>query len=233
MAERHPSADAARTRAPHGCSIEYRVTPEGASLRFPRAGLRRINKVLPFAAVLWTAMVLFLTLGFVRGSRADASAFSVVGLLIFIVGFWGTEVGLLLATAHAVGRQGRIDLSADRLVIETSGQLGRRRMDEPWNAIRDVAVFAVGSGPVSLMVSLASGRYSAWFGGWPRRELESAAEQIEGFRRTPKSNCPVTDEFTPVAPRLAPPAVGLGGAGRSTETAATQRRTARDRPAAG
>src|SRR3954452_5500944 len=109
MTERHPSAEAAHSRAPHGCSIEYRVTPEGASLRFPRAGLRRINKVLPFAAVLWTAMVLFFTWGFVRGSRADASALSIVGLLIFVVGFWGTEVALLLATTHAAARHGRID----------------------------------------------------------------------------------------------------------------------------
>jgi hypothetical protein len=155
-------------------------------LRFPRAGLRRINKVLPLAAVLWTAMVLFFTWGFVRGARADASASAVVGLLIFVAGFWGTEVGLLLATAHAAARQGRIDLSADRLVIEAAGPLGRRRLDEPWNAVRGVAVFAVGSGPVSLMVSLSSGRYSAWFGGWPRRELEWAAEAIENFRRTPK-----------------------------------------------
>jgi hypothetical protein len=50
-----------------------------------------------------------------------------------------------------------------------------------------VAVFAVGSGPVSLMASLSSGRYSAWFGGWPRRELEWAAEQIGTFRRAPRA----------------------------------------------
>ena len=132
-------------------------------------------------------MVLFFTWGFVRGSRADASALSIVGLLIFVVGFWGTEVALLLATTHAAARHGRIDLSADRLVIETSGPLGHRRLDEPWNAIKDVAVFAVGSGPVSLMASLSSGRYSAWFGGWPRRELEWAAEQIGTFRRAPRA----------------------------------------------
>jgi hypothetical protein len=90
-----------------------------------------MNKTLLLAAVLWTAMVLFFTWGFVRGMTNGGAAFDPVGFLIFVVGFWGVELGLLMATAHAAGRRGTIVLTPQRLTIETVGPFGRRVLAEP------------------------------------------------------------------------------------------------------
>src|SRR5262245_6673640 len=144
------SAESANSPPPAGSQITIERFPDGLTIQIPPAGLWRGTHGFFAIALIWNAIIGFITLimlGVLLGSDAKKEK-AVWAIPAFLSIFWLVGIGLLLGSLNMGRRRAAIAVTGGTLMIIQTGLFGSKQRDWPAGEVE-----AVCAGPSGMTVN--------------------------------------------------------------------------------